>query len=92
MATEVVHRASVCVDWEESPDGDEYCALTQAEANSAEADYAEWKAERNGGYGGHLDCSDFGSQAEAQAHLDANPNDPHYLDGDGDGVACEWGP
>ena len=41
--------------------------------------------------GGTLDCVDFGSQSQAQASLDADPSDPHYLDGDGDGDACEWG-
>jgi endonuclease YncB( thermonuclease family) len=36
------------------------------------------------------DCSDFGSQAEAQRFFErAGPGDPHRLDGDGDGVACE---
>lgn len=35
------------------------------------------------------DCSDFATQAEAQQVLDAVAGDPHYLDGDGDGVACE---
>ncbi|MDQ2621470.1 MAG: thermonuclease family protein [Actinomycetota bacterium] len=34
-----------------------------------------------------LDCSDFSTQAEAQKHL--TPGDPHGLDGEGDGVACE---
>jgi hypothetical protein len=33
------------------------------------------------------DCSDFNSQAEAQGYLGAT--DPHGLDGDNDGVACE---
>ena len=41
----------------------------------------------------HLDCSDFDVQEAAQAILDADPSDPHRLDGgpDGrdDGVACE---
>jgi micrococcal nuclease len=37
--------------------------------------------------GGDLDCSDFGSSAEAQAHL--LPGDPHGLDADGDGQACD---
>lgn len=32
-------------------------------------------------------CSDFSSQAEAQEHL--LPGDPHRLDADGDGIACE---
>lgn len=36
------------------------------------------------------DCSDFSTQAEAQRFFDAHgPGDPHRLDGDGDGVACE---
>jgi hypothetical protein len=35
------------------------------------------------------DCANFGSQESAQAELDRDPSDPHYLDGDGDGVACE---
>jgi LPXTG-motif cell wall-anchored protein len=39
---------------------------------------------------GDQDCSDFDSQAEAQAHLRANPSDPEGLDGsDNDGIACE---
>jgi hypothetical protein len=41
--------------------------------------------------GGDLDCEDFGSRSEAQAYLEANPEDADYLDGDGDGIACEWG-
>lgn len=37
------------------------------------------------------DCSDFRTQAEAQAFMDAaGPGDPHRLDGyDKDGIACE---
>src|SRR5215207_7343690 len=38
---------------------------------------------------GELNCSDFATQEEAQAILDANPSDPNYLDGEGDGIACE---
>lgn len=38
---------------------------------------------------GDLDCGNFRSQAEAQANLNANPNDPNGLDGNNDGVACE---
>ena len=38
---------------------------------------------------GDLSCSDFASQAEAQAAYDANPSDPYGLDLDLDGVACE---
>ncbi len=36
------------------------------------------------------DCSDFDTQPEAQRFFDRHqPGDPHNLDGDGDGVACE---
>lgn len=35
------------------------------------------------------DCADFATQAEAQAVLDGFEGDPHRLDGDRDGVACE---
>jgi micrococcal nuclease len=38
---------------------------------------------------GDLDCSDFSTQPEAQAVLDADPSDPNGLDGEGDGVPCE---
>jgi micrococcal nuclease len=37
----------------------------------------------------NLDCADFETQEEAQEIFDEDPSDPHYLDGDGDGVACE---
>jgi Excalibur calcium-binding domain len=36
-----------------------------------------------------LDCSDFATQAEAQAVFDATPGDPNRLDADNDGIACE---
>lgn len=36
-----------------------------------------------------LNCSDFGSQAEAQATLNADPSDPNRLDANNNGVACE---
>lgn len=38
------------------------------------------------------DCSDFRTQAEAQAFFEAAggpQRDPYHLDGDGDGIACE---
>ena len=38
---------------------------------------------------GDLNCEDFGSQAEAQGNLRANPSDPNNLDTEDDGVACE---
>lgn len=44
-----------------------------------------------GGFGGgDRDCSDFSSWNEAQAFYEANgPGDPHRLDADNDGIACE---
>jgi micrococcal nuclease len=44
------------------------------------------------GGGGDRDCSDFSSQREAQAFFEAEGGpgrDPHRLDGDGDGRACQ---
>jgi hypothetical protein len=39
------------------------------------------------------DCRDFRTQAEAEAFFKAQgPGDPHRLDADHDGVACEWNP
>lgn len=39
------------------------------------------------------DCADFATQAEAQAFfLAAGPGDPHRLDSEGDGLACESNP
>jgi hypothetical protein len=37
----------------------------------------------------NLDCGHFATQEEAQRVLKQDPGDPNYLDGDGDGVACE---
>ena len=41
-----------------------------------------------------LDCADFSSQAEAQDFFESHDPqaDPHYLDGDDDGIACEDNP
>jgi hypothetical protein len=36
-----------------------------------------------------LDCADFSSQQEAQEELESDSSDPHGLDADNDGVACE---
>ena len=52
----------------------------------------------SGGGGNYLppphdyDCSDFPTQAAAQAYFDRYPGDPSGLDGDGDGIACESNP
>lgn len=39
--------------------------------------------------GADLDCSDFATQEDAQAVLNADPSDPNGLDSEGDGIACE---
>lgn len=53
----------------------------------------EWRAQRRGTQPANdRDCSDFRSQAAAQAFFEANggpARDPHRLDGDGNGIACE---
>lgn len=37
-----------------------------------------------------MDCRDFRSQREAQDFYERNgPGDPHRLDADSDGIACE---
>jgi hypothetical protein len=36
-----------------------------------------------------LNCGDFATRGAAQAVLDADRSDPHHLDADHDGVACE---
>ena len=41
------------------------------------------------GQGDRYNCSDFASQADAQAVLRADPRDPNRLDTDRDGIACE---
>ncbi|MAG35324.1 MAG: hypothetical protein CL878_03620 [Dehalococcoidia bacterium] len=41
------------------------------------------------GQGNAFNCGDFGSQAQAQAVLRADPSDPNRLDNDRDGLACE---
>ena len=36
-----------------------------------------------------LDCASFETHEEAQRVLEQDPRDPHYLDGDGDGVRAK---
>ncbi|MFB9808060.1 thermonuclease family protein [Haladaptatus pallidirubidus] len=38
---------------------------------------------------GDYDCSHFETHEQAQAVLEQDPSDPHRLDADDDGVACE---
>lgn len=55
-----------------------------------------WRMGKRLSYGGGVrdvrdrDCHEFDTQAESQAFFDQHgPRDPHRLDGDGDGHACE---
>ena len=66
-----------------APDGAyEYGAETTAEAE-------EYAVPPNDEERGSLGCSDFATQEEAQAALDADPSDPNGLDADADTLACE---
>jgi hypothetical protein len=38
---------------------------------------------------GNYDCADFQMRAQAKAVLERDPSDPHFLDGEGDGIPCE---
>ena len=59
---------------------------------SGSAPPAAGGAGRAGGRGSRIDCPDFPNQAAAQAVLRADPSDPHHLDLDRDGIACEKNP
>jgi endonuclease YncB( thermonuclease family) len=49
----------------------------------------EWR-DQSSGEVADKDCSDFSSHSAAQSFFERHkPGDPHNLDGDGDGVACE---
>ena len=50
----------------------------------------EWRSRRRSGATNDKDCPDFKTHAAAQRFYQAHqPGDPHRLDGNGDGVACE---
>lgn len=46
----------------------------------------------SGGSDDDLDCEDFDTQEEAQEVYEQDTSDPHGLDADDDGEACEWNP
>ena len=50
----------------------------------------EWRDRGSGESEKDRDCSDLDTQPEAQAFFERHqPGDPHNLDGNGDGEACE---
>jgi micrococcal nuclease len=50
---------------------------------------ASQSASPGSGVDRNLDCASFETHEQAQRVLEQDPSDPNYLDGDGDGVACE---
>jgi hypothetical protein len=65
--------------------GGEKAAQSAQEAKSPGKDAAIPPLPSDGNY----DCADFETRTQAVAVLRRDPSDPHYLDGDGDGVPCE---
>jgi hypothetical protein len=60
-----------------------------ASSPESDTDYATTRTNLSSG-AADRDCGDFSSHAEAQAFFEsAGPGDPHGLDRDGDGEACE---
>ena len=54
-----------------------------------ESPAASQSASPGSGVDSNLDCASFETHEQAQRVLEQDPSDPNYLDGDGDGVACE---
>lgn len=65
---------------EEEEDGDDDDGSSDAGAGSGDG---------GSGAGGDYNCGDFDTQEEAQEVYEQDPSDPHGLDGDNDGEACE---
>ena len=78
-AAEATARANDVGLWKY--DGEE--APTTTANDSTSADVPELPPD------GDYDCSHFETQDQAQYVLENTPGDPHRLDGDGDGIACE---
>jgi micrococcal nuclease len=57
--------------------------------SEAESPAASQSASPESGADSNLDCASFETHEQAQRVLEQDPSDPNYLDGDGDGVACE---
>jgi micrococcal nuclease len=57
--------------------------------SGSESQSVRGSASAGGSADSNLDCAGFTYQEEAQRVLKQDPSDPNYLDGDGDGVACE---
>jgi micrococcal nuclease len=60
-----------------------------SEAESQPEDQSDSSVSGTSGGDSNLDCAGFETHEQAQRVLKKDPSDPHYLDGDGDSVACE---
>jgi hypothetical protein len=58
-------------------------------SSASGSSYDSREPSRDPDSGRDLDCDDFYSQGEAQEVLEDDPSDPHGLDADEDGEACE---
>jgi micrococcal nuclease len=58
-------------------------------SSEPESPAASQSASPGSGVDSNLDCASFETHEEAQRVYEQDLSDPHYLDGDGDGVACE---
>jgi micrococcal nuclease len=66
--------------------------IPSVQGATTQSNYAPSSGSSGSTAGGDKDCADFSSHAEAQAFFLANGgpgSDPHRLDGDNDGQACE---
>jgi hypothetical protein len=97
MASKAIHIVSVfvvlaialvgCAGLQErgGAAGGEDAARSTRQAKASRTDAATPPMPADGNY----DCADFETRAQAKAVLERDPSDPHYLDGDGDGIPCE---
>lgn len=60
-----------------------------SESGSQPEDQSDSSASGASAGDSNLDCASFETHEQAQRVLKQDPSDPHYLDGDDDGVACE---
>ena len=81
-----------------APDASEYARLQRQARNAGRGLWSrphpvppwEWRDRSSGQPSDDKDCSDFDTQPEAQQFFEAHqPGDPHRLDGNSDGEACE---
>lgn len=74
-----------CIEWEPLDDEPRY----EAPDYDAPEDYQPAANSQPRSTGGDLDCQDFATHAKAQSFFRSQVGDPHRLDQDNDGIACE---